>query len=479
MNRDVLLRKLESVKTQENCCSDTVDRIGEILLSSDDWGLYRMNPYKFAEEHGLTVDAATEVLLRLTRAGILDLSWNLICPFCGGVQHSYDSLGAIEGDSFYCKVCHMEFPIHLDEFIEVSFTVNPEIHVLDLKPFESRSNYIKTYFSKNYSFSAAMSEYFKDKFLAFVVFHPRSVETIKLDAKPDMSYRIVSIMNLSDIVFKVAGDYEGGNSPVDIRVSMSGFEPETVVISPGENLIRVENVSDSTVAGFVQIVDFEKLHRSVLVDPPTLSTFLTGKSLLSSQTFRDLFRIQDFITNLRVNVRSLTLLFTDLKGSTEMYENIGDVAAYRLVQDHFELLGEAIRRNRGSIVKTMGDAVMATFSEPADGLAASVDMLKSMDGFHIKNLPQLGLKIGLHEGPALAIDNEGKLDYFGQTVNIAARVQGLASAGEIWITENFYDACNAGIALGSAGYETEKRLVTLKGVGGEVGVYRCRLPESA
>ncbi len=164
-----------------------------------------------------------------------------------------------------------------------------------------------------------------------------------------------------------------------------------------------------------------------------------------------------------MNVRSLTLLFTDLKGSTEMYENIGDVAAYRLAQDHFELLGEAIRRNRGSIVKTMGDAVMATFADPADGLAASVDMLKSMEDFHIKDLPQLGLKIGLHEGPALAIDNEGKLDYFGQTVNIAARVQGLASAGEIWITENFYDACDAEWILGGAGFEAEKRRVNTEG----------------
>ncbi len=69
---------------------------------------------------------------------------------------------------------------------------------------------------------------------------------------------------------------------------MSGFEPETVVVNPGANVIRVENTTDQTIAGFVQIVDFDKLHRSVLVDPPRLSPFLTGKSLLSSQTFRDL-----------------------------------------------------------------------------------------------------------------------------------------------------------------------------------------------
>ncbi len=473
MNRELLWKKLEAVKAQEGCCRETIDRLGGIFEQSDDWGLYRINPIHFAEKHGLDYDAVLDAMLRITRAGIFDLSWNLICPFCGGIQHSYDSLNRIEGDSFYCNICHIDFPIFLDEFIEVSFTVNPEVHRLELKTFENPDNHRRTYFSANYRSSKALQDYFSGKILSFHVFNPHSVEIAKFRAEPGTDYRMVSVVNLSDVVLKTRDKPSGDGKPVDVSVTQAGFAPREVEIDPGETILRIENPADKTMAGLFQLVDFEEMHKALLTDPPVLRPFLTGKTLLTTPVFRELFRIQDFITNLRVNVRSLTLLFTDLKGSTEMYESVGDVAAYRLVQDHFRLLGDAIRDSHGAVVKTMGDAVMATFSDPAEGLKAAIRMLDSLGDFRLEGLPQLGLKIGLHEGTALAIDNEGRLDYFGQTVNIAARVQGLASAGEIWITDTMYRSCNAPSILEGEGFVSEKQTVTLKGVGGEVTVYRC------
>ena len=85
---------------------------------------------------------------------------------------------------------------------------------------------------------------------------------------------------------------------------------------------------------------------------------------------------------------------------------------------------------------------------------------------------ELGLKIGLHEGAALAINADDRLDYFGQTVNIAARVQGLAQAGEIWLTEPVFQADGVTGAFLERGYHNQKHMVSLKGVGQPTLVYQ-------
>ena len=119
-----------------------------------------------------------------------------------------------------------------------------------------------------------------------------------------------------------------------------------------------------------------------------------------------------------------------------MYDRIGDLQAFALVRQHFESLTKVIGQNNGAIVKTIGDAVMATFLTPLDGVNAALAILREIDDFNsLRGSPDLVLKIGLHHGAAIAVTLNDRLDYFGQTVNIAARVQGLADEDEIYITK--------------------------------------------
>ena len=107
--------------------------------------------------------------------------------------------------------------------------------------------------------------------------------------------------------------------------------------------------------------------------------FLTAKRLFTSQTFRELFRTDTLGVDQRLKLTSLTVLFTDLKGSTALYERVGDLVAYEIVQAHFHVLGDVVRVNSGAIVKTIGDAVMATFPTPDHGLRAALEMRDAMD----------------------------------------------------------------------------------------------------
>jgi class 3 adenylate cyclase len=162
--------------------------------------------------------------------------------------------------------------------------------------------------------------------------------------------------------------------------------------------------------------------------------FLSGKRLLTTQTFRDLFRFETVQTDEGLDVRDITFLFTDLKGSTALYDRIGDLKAYYLVRQHFDTLSRVITQNSGSIVKTIGDAVMATFMTPVEAVQAAIEMLQEIETFNQTISDDIILKIGIHRGPSIAVALNDRLDYFGQTVNIAARVQALAGAGEIYIS---------------------------------------------
>jgi class 3 adenylate cyclase len=152
--------------------------------------------------------------------------------------------------------------------------------------------------------------------------------------------------------------------------------------------------------------------------------FLNGKRVLTTQTFRDLFRSEVIKASEGIGVKNITLLFTDLKGSTELYERIGDLNAFSLVQRHFERLLDVTVRNNGAIIKTIGDAIMASFLKPADAVKAALAMRNEIAAFNAEQADRaLILKIGIHTGPAIAVTLNDRLDYFGQNVNIAARIQ--------------------------------------------------------
>jgi class 3 adenylate cyclase len=206
--------------------------------------------------------------------------------------------------------------------------------------------------------------------------------------------------------------------------------------------------------------------------PVQFVPFLTGKRLLTTQTFRDLFRSEVIRASEGIGVRDITLLFTDLKGSTALYDEIGDLNAFALVQQHFDRLQEVTVRHGGAVVKTIGDAVMATFAEPEAGVRAAVAMLQEIDGFNrARPGKELLLKIGIHRGTSIAVTLNDRLDYFGQTVNVASRVQALADANEIYLTRDIYDL--PGVAeLLQTSFSVEPQLANLRGIHEEMPVFR-------
>jgi class 3 adenylate cyclase len=241
----------------------------------------------------------------------------------------------------------------------------------------------------------------------------------------------------------------------------------TMVLRPGPLRLSLDNRTDVRVLPSLWIAG-DTLHDLLGKRKP----FLTANRLLSNQTFRDIYRTDTLDVDQGLKITSLTFLFTDLKGSTALYERVGDLVAYDLVRAHFRVLHEIVASEAGAVVKTIGDAVMATFPTPDRALAAALRMRKAMTGIKdASGAEQLLLKIGIHEGPCLAVTLNDRLDYFGQTVNIAARVQGLAVSSSIFATGSVIEHPVSSKLLGTAGVTPEAQRAALRGIADEVTVY--------
>jgi transcriptional regulator len=224
----------------------------------------------------------------------------------------------------------------------------------------------------------------------------------------------------------------------------------TMKLAPGPIRLTLENRTTARTLPSIWIAG-EDLHAL----PGKRRPFLTAKRLLTNQTFRDIYRTDTLDVTQRVKSTSFTFLFTDLKGSTELYERVGDLVAYDLVQTHFHVLKQIVAAEAGAVVKTIGDAVMATFPTPDRAVAAAIRMREAMRDLN----GELLLKIGIR-----------RQDYFGQTVNIASRIQNLAGASAILASLQVVGNSEASRLLQTRGITPMPRQQMLRGVAKQITV---------
>ena len=165
---------------------------------------------------------------------------------------------------------------------------------------------------------------------------------------------------------------------------------------------------------------------------------LTAARVTNWQEFRDLFAAEVISPTEQVVVGSQVVLFTDLRGSTALYSNIGDAPAYALVRDHFKILHDVVAANHGGAVKTIGDAVMAVFSDLSEALAAAAAMHQQLGQMKTSQNIRLQLKSALHVGPCLAVNANERLDFFGSVVNLAARLVERCAGDDLVVADDVF-----------------------------------------
>jgi len=257
-----------------------------------------------------------------------------------------------------------------------------------------------------------------------------------------------------------------------VNVSPTGAPTTTVTLSESGWSNDVINVSEHSSFSLVNKTNAEQL--LILERTAWTDQAATAAEVTALQMFRDLFSTEALRPGEQISVGTLTVLFTDLRHSTRLYREIGDATAFGRVMNHFDVLKKVIAERDGAIVKTIGDAVMAVFRKPVNALMAMVDaqlvLANPPDG-----VMPLQLKAGMHAGPCIAVTLNDRLDYFGSTVNMAARLEGLSNGSDVIISRAIFDDASVAGLLNSSEFEALSFEMSLKGFEEEqVELWRVR-----
>ena len=438
--------------------------IERLIAEAADHELCRINVLDVAKKTGLGEERVIGAFLHAARLGLFELSWNVLCPGCGGVLDASTTLKTIDRESYDCALCAAGYEATLDEMVEVTFTVSPRVrriaaHDPSSLPFHEYMRQI--FWSSGIDLPANFADLIDEITLDSVELQPGEKAVLSLTL-PAQFVIVFDPVTHSTQFLDVKGEPTRERQNLSQILNRVSAPTGTATLHPGPLRVQFENRSDRRVLPALWIAG-DTLHTLLGHRKP----FLTAKRLLTNQAFRDIYGTDTLDTNQRLKITSLTFLFTDLKGSTELYERVGDLAAFDLVRAHFGVLNEAVASEAGAVVKTIGDAVMATFPTPDRALAAALRMRAAM-----RKLNQdLVLKIGIHEGPCLAVVLNERQDYFGQTVNIAARVQGLAVSPAIFATQSVVGNPRSSALLEESGLKPVAQRSALRGITNEMAVH--------
>jgi class 3 adenylate cyclase len=449
--------------------ADCAAAIERAVREAPDRELCRINVLDFAAKRGLDEEHALAAFVHASRLELFELSWNVLCPGCGGVLDAGSTLKTINREEYACGLCAAGYKPTLDDMVEVTFTVAPRVRLIAAHSPDTLSEaeyYRQIFWSSGVDLPDTLQDTLADFTIDSIELPPgeKAVLSVQL---PSEFVIVFDPMTHGTQFIDVKGEPTRERQSLTMVFNKVKAPVGTVEMRPGPLRLALENRTDRRVLAGLWIAG-ETLHSLLGKRRP----FVTAKRLLTNQTFRDIYRTDTLDVDQRLKITSLTFLFTDLKGSTALYERVGDLTAYDLVRQHFQILYNIVAAERGAVVKTIGDAVMATFATPDRAVAAALRMRDEMARINAERQNEdLLLKIGIHEGPCLAVRLNDSQDYFGHTVNLAARVQGLASSRAIFVTAPVMADAKAAHILESSGLTATMQRAALRGVADKTTVY--------
>ncbi len=335
---------------------------------------------------------AIEGCLAGVRAGLLTMKWDLLCTNCRGAKVSAGALSELPRGA-HCPSCNIDYGRDFEKNVELSFAPAPTVRPLS---------------AGGFCLSGPMAT---PHVAVQLLLAPGETRNVKIDLPPG-SYRLRTL-HPGD---HVDVEHAGGAFP-GLRITATG--------------VQAMPAGEAGTSAFVNDAGFELA--ALIEDRTWTRDALTAPQVISLQVFRDLFAEATLRPGDEAGVSQVALLFSDLQGSTALYERVGDAVAFNMVREHFALLAGVVRDHDGAVVKTIGDAVMASFGDPADAVKAALAMQARIADH------DLVLKLGVHVGPSVVVTLNDRLDYFGSTVNMAARLQGQSDGGDIVLSRAVAD----------------------------------------
>ncbi|HTL35113.1 MAG TPA: DUF5939 domain-containing protein [Kofleriaceae bacterium] len=403
------------------------DKIIGLARNAPDEAVTQIHPLELARRWQADGREVIRTFLHATRAGLFDLEWQVDCPTCRVGVDAIPRLDQVRG-RIHCDECDISFDVDFDAHVHATFTVNPAVRAV------KRVVYCAT------------SPYFRPHVQGYA--RIESGQTRELGPLPD-----------GDILLRARGVQR---SLTVTRSTTAGFAASCTddeIVSTDEavpeRVLRVTNRSAHPIRLMIERAGWS-------------SPRARGSLIMTIPGFVDLFGTDAPATGLAIEVGRIAVLFTDLVGSVELYNRVGDAKAFALVQEHWRDVAAIVQVRRGSVIKTLGDGVFAAFAELDDAVAAAIDIMAAAERLSAAHGLAFAIRAGCHEGPCFIVRANERVDLFGSTVNLAARLSSVSGGQQLALIAANADSRRD--ALVAAGHDVERVTSTVKGLPGELAV---------
>ncbi|HPS57765.1 MAG TPA: DUF5939 domain-containing protein [Spirochaetota bacterium] len=396
------------------------------IRNAPDDQLYRIRPFELAGKFNTGRDDLLKTMLHACLGGLLNMSWDVICPHCRGVRERHALLREI-GKTASCEICDIVFSPGSLNMIEIIFTINPEIRKVE------RVLYCSAEPAKK----------------------PHIV--LQKHLQPGGNYLFILPQYEKRLRFRVHGKKYYGlldlkkNAPLR-NLYWDDISSSTIIETAPGSTVFLSNTEKSP-AGYV------------IEHSEDDANALRPSDLFSYQEFRDLYSSEAVAADLAIDIGVQNIMLVDVAGSTGFYGDTGDSRAFLTMKQYFLQVHDIAMEYRGAIVKTLGDGVMLVFDKPMNAVRAGIRILKNFSGDG--DFP-FTVRVSIHRGQCLAVNLDSAIDCFGQAVNVAAKLQNFTGSGEMTLSESFASEHTVDRYLNEKGYTknfTEARITGAGSIG--------------
>ena len=405
-------------------------RLLEYITERQEVDLWAVRPLALARRWQQTPRLVIEMCLQSVREGLLESRWDILCPRCRVSKAQTGNIGELPG-SVHCEACNIDYETNFARNVELSFSPSPSIRPVEYG-----------YYCRS---GPGFTPHIKGQFTV----------------DPGESRALPATL--------AAGEYRVRTLEAGEELNFSHDAADLPEINLEADHLTL---GDTSPKGQIVLHNNGPAQRSLLIeDRSWMADVLTAEKATTMQAFRDLFSDQVLRPGDEITIRNISFVFTDLVASTELFTKIGDASAYQLVREHYAILGEVVRKHDGTIVKTRGDGIHAAFLTPDAALRASIEMQHSMAQFRNEFTTEpVAIRIGVNSGNSISVNLNDRLDYYGKTVNLAARLESQGEGGEITMSGEFIK--DPAVAEILRDYELHKGEVSLKGLSKPQAIYQ-------
>ncbi|MDQ3369738.1 MAG: protein kinase, partial [Myxococcota bacterium] len=356
-----------------------VEALAAYLTSASDQDVARIRPLELAAKFGVPDDAMIDVALHAAKAGGLEMVWDVICPSCRIPSSVVESLQKIE-EHGRCKTCNLGFDVDFSRAIELAFRAAPDVRAVETQTFciggpahfPHVAAQVRLAPGERFALTLALAPGF------YLLRSPQSARVHELRVSAGGGVRRLDLIlgERSDVAVLTAGDQ---------LLTILNSEPHEV-------LVRVERAGDRAFA-------------------------LTAARVMASAAFRELFPDQALAPGRLMAVSQVTLLVAQVDDAQTLFRDLGDSKAFPVAARFFAQVGALAKDYGGSLVKTFGGLAIAAFERPGPAVDAALALQAALDGEPLTH--GLRVRVAVHRGPVMVLTQAGRLDYFGQNVELA------------------------------------------------------------